>query len=145
MGPHARRTCLRSNEATVHPALPRNHVPAHALHPVAMPAHHHAPTHALSTALATHRHHGAAHRGRPRTCVRHPHRSSSCLLQTSSPTGYSTCCRRPCRPCLSILTEGDSKVLTVAGGVVGHDDFGIFPLHGKLLNARGKARSDHEE
>jgi hypothetical protein len=66
----------------------------------------------------------------------YPHRSSSCLPRTSSPAGYSTCCRRPCHPCLFILTEGDSKALTVAGGVVGHDNFGVFLLRGKLLNVR---------
>jgi len=37
-----------------------------------------------------------------------------------------------------ILTEGDSaKALAVAGlGVVGRDNFGVFPLRGKLLNVR---------
>jgi DNA topoisomerase-2 len=37
-----------------------------------------------------------------------------------------------------ILTEGDSaKTLAVAGlGVVGRDNFGVFPLRGKLLNIR---------
>ena len=42
-----------------------------------------------------------------------------------------------------ILTEGDSaKALAVAGlGVVGRDNFGVFPLRGKLLNVR-EARHD---
>ena len=37
-----------------------------------------------------------------------------------------------------ILTEGDSaKALAVAGwGVVGRDNFGVFPLRGKMLNVR---------
>ena len=40
--------------------------------------------------------------------------------------------------CTLILTEGDSaKTLAVAGlGVVGRDYYGVFPLRGKLLNAR---------
>ncbi|KAK9767393.1 DNA topoisomerase 2 [Basidiobolus ranarum] len=40
--------------------------------------------------------------------------------------------------CTLILTEGDSaKELVVAGlSVVGRDDYGIFPLRGKLLNVR---------
>jgi DNA topoisomerase II len=40
--------------------------------------------------------------------------------------------------CTLILTEGDSaKSLAVAGlGVVGRDNFGVFPLRGKLLNVR---------
>lgn len=40
--------------------------------------------------------------------------------------------------CTLILTEGDSaKTLAVAGlGVVGRDFYGVFPLHGKLLNVR---------
>ena len=40
--------------------------------------------------------------------------------------------------CTLILTEGDSaKGLAVAGlGVVGRDNFGVFPLRGKLLNVR---------
>jgi DNA topoisomerase-2 len=40
--------------------------------------------------------------------------------------------------CTLILTEGDSaKALAVAGlGVVGRDNFGVFPLRGKLLNVR---------
>ena len=38
----------------------------------------------------------------------------------------------------TILTEGDSaKALAVAGlGVVGRDNFGVFPLRGKMLNVR---------
>ena len=45
--------------------------------------------------------------------------------------------------CTLILTEGDSaKALAVAGlGVVGRDNFGVFPLRGKLLNVRD-ARHD---
>jgi DNA topoisomerase-2 len=41
--------------------------------------------------------------------------------------------------CTLILTEGDSaKALAVAGmTVVGHDEYGVFPLKGKLLNVRG--------
>ncbi|KAJ3510178.1 hypothetical protein NLJ89_g4828 [Agrocybe chaxingu] len=40
--------------------------------------------------------------------------------------------------CTLILTEGDSaKALAVAGlGVVGRDNFGVFPLRGKILNVR---------
>jgi DNA topoisomerase-2 len=40
--------------------------------------------------------------------------------------------------CTLILTEGDSaKALAIAGlSVVGRDHFGVFPLRGKLLNAR---------
>lgn len=40
--------------------------------------------------------------------------------------------------CTLILTEGDSaKTLAVSGlSVVGRDRFGVFPLHGKLLNVR---------
>ncbi|TDH66691.1 hypothetical protein CCR75_001585 [Bremia lactucae] len=42
------------------------------------------------------------------------------------------------RECSLILTEGDSaKALAVAGlAVVGRDQFGVFPLRGKLLNVR---------
>ncbi len=42
------------------------------------------------------------------------------------------------KDCTLILTEGDSaKALAVAGlGVVGWDNFGVFPLRGKLLNVR---------
>ncbi len=42
--------------------------------------------------------------------------------------------------CTLILTEGDSaKALAIAGlSVVGRDYFGVFPLRGKLLNAREK-------
>ncbi|KAF5361648.1 hypothetical protein D9758_007365 [Tetrapyrgos nigripes] len=45
--------------------------------------------------------------------------------------------------CTLILTEGDSaKSLAVAGlAVVGRDDYGVFPLRGKLLNVR-EARHD---
>lgn len=40
--------------------------------------------------------------------------------------------------CTLILTEGDSaKSLAVSGlGVVGRDNFGVFPLRGKMLNVR---------
>lgn len=40
--------------------------------------------------------------------------------------------------CTLILTEGDSaRALAIAGlGVVGRDNFGVFPLRGKLLNVR---------
>lgn len=40
--------------------------------------------------------------------------------------------------CTLILTEGDSaKGLALAGlSVVGRDNFGVFPLKGKLLNVR---------
>lgn len=46
--------------------------------------------------------------------------------------------------CTLILTEGDSaKALAVAGlGVVGRDNFGVFPLRGKLLNVR---EAKHEQ
>ena len=42
------------------------------------------------------------------------------------------------RHCTLILTEGDSaKALAVSGlSVVGRDNFGVFPLRGKLLNVR---------
>ncbi len=42
------------------------------------------------------------------------------------------------KDCTLILTKGDSaKALAVAGlGVVGRDNFGVFPLIGKLLNVR---------
>ncbi|KAJ3751113.1 DNA topoisomerase II [Lentinula detonsa] len=47
------------------------------------------------------------------------------------------------RDCTLILTEGDSaKALAIAGlGVVGRNNFGVFPLRGKLLNVR-EARHD---
>ena len=40
--------------------------------------------------------------------------------------------------CLLILTEGDSaKGLAMSGlEIVGRDNFGVFPLRGKLLNVR---------
>lgn len=40
--------------------------------------------------------------------------------------------------CTLILTEGDSaKSLAVSGlGVIGRDNYGVFPLRGKLLNVR---------
>lgn len=40
--------------------------------------------------------------------------------------------------CTLILTEGESaKALAIAGlAVVGRDNFGVFPLRGKLLNVR---------
>ncbi|KAL3320015.1 DNA topoisomerase 2-beta [Cichlidogyrus casuarinus] len=43
--------------------------------------------------------------------------------------------------CTLILTEGDSaKTLAVAGlGVIGRDNYGVFPLRGKLLNVRDAA------
>jgi DNA topoisomerase-2 len=46
--------------------------------------------------------------------------------------------------CTLILTEGDSaKALAVSGlAVVGRDDYGVFPLRGKLLNVREAA---HEQ
>ena len=45
---------------------------------------------------------------------------------------------RSAKDCTLILTEGDSaKALAVAGlGVVGRDNFGVFPLRGKMLNVR---------
>ncbi|KAI8814919.1 DNA topoisomerase [Cladochytrium replicatum] len=45
---------------------------------------------------------------------------------------------RNARNCTLILTEGDSaKALAVSGlSVVGRDNFGVFPLRGKLLNVR---------
>lgn len=48
---------------------------------------------------------------------------------------------RNARKCTLILTEGDSaKALAVSGlGVVGRDDYGVFPLRGKLLNVREAA------
>ncbi|KDE07461.1 hypothetical protein, variant [Microbotryum lychnidis-dioicae p1A1 Lamole] len=52
--------------------------------------------------------------------------------------------------CTLILTEGDSaKALAVSGlAVVGRDNYGVFPLRGKLLNVReaaGKALLDNAE
>ncbi|THU96457.1 type II DNA topoisomerase [Dendrothele bispora CBS 962.96] len=47
--------------------------------------------------------------------------------------------------CTLILTEGDSaKALAVAGlAVVGRDDYGVFPLRGKMLNVtKGKQKKD---
>ena len=40
--------------------------------------------------------------------------------------------------CTLIVTEGDSaKTLAVSGlGVIGRDNYGVFPLRGKLLNVR---------
>ena len=48
------------------------------------------------------------------------------------------------KDCTLILTEGDSaKALAIAGlGVVGRDNFGVFPLRGKLLNVR---EAKHEQ
>eukprot|EP00514_Thraustochytrium_sp_LLF1b_P010190 CAMPEP_0184540880 /NCGR_PEP_ID=MMETSP0199_2-20130426/1002_1 /TAXON_ID=1112570 /ORGANISM="Thraustochytrium sp., Strain LLF1b" /LENGTH=1568 /DNA_ID=CAMNT_0026934549 /DNA_START=176 /DNA_END=4882 /DNA_ORIENTATION=+ len=45
--------------------------------------------------------------------------------------------------CTLILTEGDSaKTLAISGlSVVGRDNFGVFPLRGKLLNVRDAAAS----
>jgi len=45
---------------------------------------------------------------------------------------------RKARDCTLILTEGDSaKALAVSGlSVVGRDNFGVFPLRGKILNVR---------
>lgn len=45
---------------------------------------------------------------------------------------------RRSQDCTLILTEGDSaKTLAVAGlSVIGRDNFGVFPLKGKLLNVR---------
>jgi DNA topoisomerase-2 len=45
--------------------------------------------------------------------------------------------------CTLILTEGDSaKSLAVSGlAVVGRDNFGVFPLRGKLLNVRDASPS----
>jgi DNA topoisomerase-2 len=42
------------------------------------------------------------------------------------------------KDCTLIVTEGDSaKALAISGlGVVGRDNYGVFPLRGKLLNAR---------
>jgi len=42
-----------------------------------------------------------------------------------------------------ILTEGDSaKAMAIAGlGVVGRDQYGVFPLRGKLLNVKGNENS----
>ena len=45
---------------------------------------------------------------------------------------------RKAADCTLILTEGDSaKSLAVAGlSVIGRDNYGVFPLRGKLLNVR---------
>ncbi|EXX74976.1 DNA topoisomerase 2 [Rhizophagus irregularis DAOM 197198w] len=45
---------------------------------------------------------------------------------------------KKCQDCTLILTEGDSaKALAVAGfSIVGRDNYGVFPLRGKLLNVR---------
>jgi DNA topoisomerase-2 len=55
----------------------------------------------------------------------------SSLLLTSSGTRNGS-------KCTLILTEGDSaKSLAVSGlGVIGRDNYGVFPLRGKLLNVR---------
>ncbi|KAF9155958.1 DNA topoisomerase 2 [Linnemannia schmuckeri] len=47
------------------------------------------------------------------------------------------------KDCTLILTEGDSaKTLVMAGfSVIGRDNFGVFPLRGKLLNVRDMAAS----
>ena len=47
------------------------------------------------------------------------------------------------RLCTLIVTEGDSaKSLAVSGlGVVGRDQYGVFPLRGKLLNVREASHS----
>ncbi|CAI2201372.1 14013_t:CDS:1, partial [Funneliformis geosporum] len=52
-------------------------------------------------------------------------------LEDANKTG-----RRNAQDCTLILTEGDSaKTLAVAGlSKVGRDNYGIFPLRGKLLN-----------
>jgi DNA topoisomerase-2 len=57
---------------------------------------------------------------------------------------------RNARRCTLILTEGDSaKALAVSGlSVVGRDDYGVFPLRGKLLNVReasGKSLTENAE
>ncbi|WVR06937.1 hypothetical protein IAU60_003973 [Kwoniella sp. DSM 27419] len=51
---------------------------------------------------------------------------------------------RNAKRCTLILTEGDSaKALAVSGlSVVGRDDYGVFPLRGKLLNVR---EANHEQ
>ena len=45
---------------------------------------------------------------------------------------------RNSKDCTLILTEGDSaKALAVSGlSIVGRDNYGVFPLRGKLLNVR---------
>lgn len=45
---------------------------------------------------------------------------------------------RNARDCTLIITEGDSaKALAVSGlGVVGRNEYGVFPIRGKLLNVR---------
>ncbi|KAJ3370984.1 DNA topoisomerase 2 [Allomyces arbusculus] len=50
---------------------------------------------------------------------------------------------RQASKCTLILTEGDSaKTIAVAGlAVVGRDNYGVFPLRGKLLNVRDAAGS----
>ncbi|KAJ7050261.1 topoisomerase II [Mycena amicta] len=49
--------------------------------------------------------------------------------------------------CTLILTEGDSaKTLAIAGlGVVGRDNFGVFPLRGKMLNVWDAMHVKNEE
>lgn len=49
--------------------------------------------------------------------------------------------------CTLIVTEGDSaKALAVSGlAVVGRDDFGVFPLRGKLLNVRDASSKQIQE
>lgn len=49
--------------------------------------------------------------------------------------------------CTLIVTEGDSaKTLAVSGlGVVGRDNYGVFPLRGKLLNVREATHSQVSE
>mmetsp|Transcript_11822 Transcript_11822/g.47709 ORF Transcript_11822/g.47709 Transcript_11822/m.47709 type:complete len:1558 (-) Transcript_11822:87-4760(-) len=58
--------------------------------------------------------------------------------------------KRYSKDCTLILTEGDSaKTLAISGlSVVGRDRYGVFPLRGKLLNARdasSKQIADNEE
>ncbi|KAH7821716.1 TOP2, topoisomerase IIA [Monocercomonoides exilis] len=50
---------------------------------------------------------------------------------------------RNARNCTLILTEGDSaKSLAVAGlGVIGRDNYGVFPLRGKVINVRDATAS----
>ncbi len=49
--------------------------------------------------------------------------------------------------CTLIVTEGDSaKTLAVSGlGVVGRDQYGVFPLRGKLLNVREASHNQVSE
>lgn len=69
---------------------------------------------------------------------------SSRLLGMTKLSDANNAGTKHAKDCTLILTEGDSaKALAVAGlSVVGRDNFGVFPLRGKLLNVR---EAKHEQ